>query len=116
MMIENPLRFSRTGLRDWLIQRITAVILGLYFIFLFIYFAAHSQLNFTQWQGLFAHPVMRFFTFFALLSTVWHTWIGMWTVLTDYVKCKVGRLLLEVLVVMSLIVYLIWGVAILWRI
>lgn len=116
MMIDSPFSLSHNGLRDWLIQRITAVVLGLYFGFLLIYFLVHPSLEFVQWQALFNCPAMRIFSFFALLCTVWHAWIGIWTVLTDYIKCVAGRLLLEVLMILSLIGYLVWGVLILWRI
>ena len=116
MMIDNPLSLSHTGLRDWLIQRLSAAVLAVYFGFLLIYFFVHPNLNFEQWQALFAHPSMRLFSFLALLATVWHAWVGIWTILTDYVKNTAGCLILQVLMALSLLSYLAWGVVILWRI
>ena len=77
---------SRAGLRDWLIQRVSAVIVFAYFIFICVFlFAGHSV---AQWRTLFSHAPMKLLSMFALLSICWHAWIGLWTVLTDYVHNK----------------------------
>ncbi len=114
-MIQSVMSLTPNGLRDWFIQRVTAVIIALYVIFLTGYILLHSQLDYAAWQGLFAHPFMRFFTFLTLLSIVAHAWIGIWTVLTDYVKVVWLRLVLEILMALALIFYLVWGIQILWR-
>lgn len=107
---------TSTGLRDWLAQRFTAIVLGLYFIFLIGFFMAHHGLTFDQWQKLFANPTMRVFSFLALLSLVGHSWVGIWTVLTDYVRHTGTRLFLETLLVLSLFAFLAWGIEIMWGI
>lgn len=114
-MMQTAMGLTSSGLRDWIVQRISAVILGLYFIFLMIYIAMHPHLSYAVWQALFAHPAMKIFSFLALLSLVGHSWVGIWTVLTDYVKCTAARLCLEVLMGLALICYLVWGVDILWK-
>jgi len=114
-MIQSATSLTSSGLRDWLVQRVTAVILGLYFIFLFIFFAIHPHLNYEQWQNLFANPWMKIFSFLALLSLAGHSWVGIWTVLTDYIKPIAIRLVLEMVMALALIIYLVWGIVILWR-
>jgi len=114
-MVEEALSTSQGGLKDWLIQRVTAVILAAYLFFLVIYCLLHPGMSFGTWQGLFASTWMRVFSFFALVSLAMHTWVGMWTVLTDYVKCVCGRLFLEVAIILALIGYVVWGVEVLWR-
>lgn len=113
-MVNSVTSLTSSGLRDWLIQRITAVILLLYTIFLVGFLMLHQPIDFDTWATLFQHDWVRVFTFLALLSFVYHTWVGIWTVLTDYVKCAQLRLLLHVIVVLSLFSYLAWGVAIVW--
>lgn len=115
-MIQSVMGLTGNGLKDWFVQRVSAVIIGLYVIFLAGYILSHSLLDYVTWQGLFAHPFMRFFTFLTLLSVVVHAWIGIWTVLTDYVKVVWLRLSLEVLMALALLFYLIWGIQILWRV
>lgn len=108
---------TSTGLRDWLVQRFSAIVLGLYFIFLMGFFIGHHhQLSYQDWQALFSHPAMRIFSFLALLSLVAHSWVGIWTVLTDYVKCMCVRLFLEAVMVLALVAFLVWGVEIIWSI
>ncbi|MCW5590168.1 MAG: succinate dehydrogenase, hydrophobic membrane anchor protein [Legionellales bacterium] len=105
---------TRNGMRDWIIQRVTAIILALYVIYFFAYFITHPHVDYSQWHSLFQCTWMRYFSFFALVSIVLHSWIGIWTVLTDYVKCYHFRLLLNVVVWLALVSYLVFGIEILW--
>jgi len=107
------LSLGRNGLQDWLLQRISAIILAAYFIFLFVYFYLHPDITFTEWQDLFSSIWFRFFTFFTLLSLVVHAWIGLWIVISDYLQKPWLRLPLQLLVNILLIGYLVWGIVIL---
>ncbi len=113
-MVESVTSLTRSGLRDWLIQRVTAIVLAVYTLFLFAYVLCHRPLSYDQWQHLFANGFMRVFTFLTLLSLMYHTWIGIWTVITDYIKPPVLRLLLQVLVFLVLLGYVVWGIDIVW--
>ncbi len=115
-MVDSVTSLTRNGLRDWLIQRVSAVILGLYMLFLLGYLLAHSPLTFTDWHALFANGFMRIFTFLALLSMLFHSWVGVWTVITDYIKCSCLRLIIEVIVFLALLGYVAWGIEIVWGI
>lgn len=115
-MVKSVLAFGQNGLSDWLWQRISAVILALYIVFLTAYFICHPNLDFLAWQALYRTLSMRIFSFLALLSLVIHSWIGIWTVLTDYIKPFLLRMLLQIVIVIALIIYLIWGIQILWSV
>ncbi len=108
-------KHSRSGLFEWLVQRSTAVIVGVYAIFLMVYLLDHVAANYSSWHALYANSWMRIFTVIVVLSVIWHAWIGLWTVFTDYVKSKMLRLILEVIVILLLLGYLIWVLDILWR-
>jgi succinate dehydrogenase / fumarate reductase membrane anchor subunit len=101
------------GLRDWLIQRFTAVYLAIYTVFLFV-FCVRSPLTFEAWQGLFSHIFMHICTLFALVCIAFHAWIGLSTVLTDYVKCSVIRVFVQAAILFVLFGYGVWGIMILW--
>ena len=73
-----------SGVLDWVIQRVSAVILGFYSVFIVGILLAHPQLDFSTWQALFERPIMKIFSLAALTSVCAHSWIGMWTVTTDY--------------------------------
>ena len=113
-MVTSATNFSRSGLRDWIIQRVSAVVLALYVITLFVFFIINPGLNFATWQNFFYNPFMQIFSFLALLSLVAHAWIGVWTIFTDYVNPKGLRIVLESIMALALLAYIAWGVSIIW--
>jgi succinate dehydrogenase / fumarate reductase membrane anchor subunit len=113
-MVTSATNFSRSGLRDWIIQRISAVVLALYLFTILIFFAANSGLDFQSWRNFFYNPFMQIFSFLALLSLAAHAWIGVWTIFTDYVKSKGLRLFLEAVMALALLAYVAWGFSIIW--
>jgi succinate dehydrogenase / fumarate reductase, membrane anchor subunit len=114
--VKSPTSYSSSGLRDWIVQRVSALILGVYALFLWGYFILHPHLTYTDWVSLFSGMPFKIFTILALLSLYLHVWIGLWTILTDYIKPMILRLCLEIGVVLVLFVYLVWGIALLWDI
>lgn len=120
-MVTAVTSFGRSGLYDWLIQRVTAVVMAVYTIFLAVYILSHPELNFAQWQQLFDHLWMRVFSLLTLFSIAVHAWIGLWSVLTDYVtirlmgpKATFLRILAQMLMGLVTVTYVIWGIEILW--
>jgi len=121
--------FGRSGLSDWLIQRVSAVIILAYVLFLLSVLACHSGMNYEQWKSVFSHTSVRVFSTITLFAVVAHAWIGMWSVLTDYVtprffklelgialgdKANVLRLLLSIALVLMMAAYTLWGIQIFW--
>lgn len=122
-MVTSATTLTRSGLSDWLIQRVSAVILAAYTVFIVGYLAANSGLEYEQWVALHRHTAMRFFNLLAILSIGAHAWIGLWSVLTDYVterlmgpKATPLRLLLQLGMIGVCVAYVYWAFAILWGI
>jgi succinate dehydrogenase / fumarate reductase membrane anchor subunit len=113
-MVNNVTSLTGNGLKDWLIQRATAVYFAIYIIFLFGFLLSHPNLNFEQWHALFANHMFQIATAIGLLAFSLHTWIGIWTVTTDYIKCTAIRLSLQLMVVLGLLGQFIWGLMIVW--
>lgn len=109
--------FSLTGngLRDWLIQRFSAVIIMVYFFVLIGFFYLNPQLDLNTLRHFFNDTWMEIFTLLALLSLFVHSWVGVWTVITDYVKPVPLRITIQGCVMLALVIYFFWGVDILWR-
>ena len=102
------------GLKDWLAQRVTALVMAVYVIvFVGILLACPPQ-HYEQWRSLFSNQIMRIATFVFFISLFWHAWIGVRDVLMDYVKPTGVRLGLEIAVVLVLVGYAVWAVQILW--
>ena len=105
---------GRNGLQEWLIQRVSAVLLGIYVLFLTGFMLGQSEISYEEWHTLFSFWWMKYATFIVLLSLIAHAWIGLWTISTDYLKPLWIRLPFQVIVNLGFIVYFVWGVRILW--
>jgi len=106
---------SSSGLKDWLLQRITAVVIMLYSLFVFITILSVSGDNaYYAWVSIFQKTWVKIFTILALLALVIHAWIGMWTIFTDYIKCKYLLVTLQILAVLGYFVCFIWLICILF--
>ena len=103
------------GLRDWLAQRITAVIMAVYSLIAVFVLLTGKPITYGVWRDLFAQGWMRVATLLFAISLVWHTWVGVRDILMDYVKPDGMRLTLQVLVLLVLASYLGWAVQILFR-
>jgi succinate dehydrogenase / fumarate reductase, membrane anchor subunit len=113
-MVTNITSFGRSGLSDWLIQRVSAVILALYTLFMVGYLLFNPGLDYATWSGLFAQTWMRIFSLLAFVSLAAHAWIGLWTVTTDYLKSTGVRVGAQIVIILAIFVFLVWGIQILW--
>ena len=103
------------GLRDWLAQRITAVIMAVYsLIFVFVLLTG-NPINYGVWRDLFAQGWMRVATLLFMASLAWHAWVGVRDIIMDYVQPAGLKLALEVLVLLTIAAYVGWTIQILWR-
>ena len=102
------------GLRDWLVQRVTAVVMAVYAVLFAAVLVNQPSLDYDSWQGLWLKPWLRYATLLFFLSLAWHAWIGMRDILMDYVWHTGWRLALQILVILALVLYTAWAVQILW--
>jgi succinate dehydrogenase / fumarate reductase, membrane anchor subunit len=112
-MVGSVTNFSSNGLSDWLLQRVSAVIVLCYLAFTLFCISAHG-FNFSSWSALQHHPLMRMFNALFLISILSHAWIGMWTVFTDYAKPACLRLTLQIVMAVFLFVCLVWGLCLIF--
>ncbi|MFT7375766.1 MAG: succinate dehydrogenase / fumarate reductase membrane anchor subunit [Oceanospirillaceae bacterium] len=113
-MVTTVTSFGRSGLYDWLFQRISAVVLASYSVFMVIYLLVNPQLDFAQWDAFFGMTSVRIFSLMALLSLGAHCWIGLWSVSTDYLKPFALRFIFQMVVGVLMFIYTVWGVQLLW--
>ena len=113
-MVSNASALGRNGVHDFILVRATAIVLTLYIIYMVGFFAITGDVTYEAWTGFFSSAVTKVFTLLALVSTLIHTWIGMWQVFTDYVKSTALRLGLQLLTVVALLVYVIYGFVVVW--
>ena len=85
-MVGHVLVGAHYGLRDWLIQRITAAVMAVYGLVLAGYLLLQPHLNYDVWTGLFSGQLLRTFTLLFLLSVFYHAWIGIRDIVMDYIN------------------------------
>ncbi len=115
-MVKSVLGVNHQGLRDWVLQRVSAILMAIYSIGLLAYVGCHAGLSYADWHGLFSMMWMKVATMLVLVGLLYHAWIGIWTIFTDYVKPFVVRSILDVLVLIMLAACFFWGLLILWSV
>lgn len=111
----NVLSVPGKGLRDWLIQRLSALYLGAYTIFIMVCLFALPA-NYSVWHNLFANFWLVIINTIMLLCLLSHAWVGGWTVITDYVSIPYLRSLCKLVLIVLLFALLLWGLQIFWHI
>jgi succinate dehydrogenase / fumarate reductase membrane anchor subunit len=118
-MVTAVTSMGRSGLQDWLMQRVSAVILLAYF--LYIGAVVVSGVDYGAWKDLFSQTWVRVFSFLALVSLGLHAWVGLWAVFTDYFTERmmgaagnIVRLAAQIVCALIMFTYLVWGIQILW--
>jgi succinate dehydrogenase / fumarate reductase, membrane anchor subunit len=122
------------GFRDWLSQRVTAVLMALFTVVVvvqvllprYVQDAGGERVRdsagqfiaitgYDKWAGMFAAQWMKVLTFAVIAALLWHAWVGMRDVLMDYVKPVGLRLAMQVFAIVWLTGCAGWAVQVLWR-
>jgi succinate dehydrogenase / fumarate reductase membrane anchor subunit len=102
------------GLGDWLLQRLTAVVMAAYTIVFVACLLMAPPSTYADWKGMFSGTFFRLATTLFFAALLYHAWVGMRDILMDYLRATGVRLTAEVLVGLVLLFYLIWSASILW--
>ena len=109
---------SKRGLIDFIVQRLTAIVIGIYVIHLIVIFVINGDMDYVAWRSYFTSGYSLLFSSLTVLAIALHAWIGMWTVGTDYIRgdgiARAFRMSYQVLVGAALAVFLIWCFGIIW--
>ena len=84
------------GIRDWLGQRATAVLMALYTLLLLIVLLVRMPAGYLDWHGVFSPAWMKIATLTFIACLMFHAWVGMRDIWMDYVKPTGVRLVLQV--------------------
>lgn len=101
------------GLRDWLLQRISAVYLAGFLVFLVAHLLFRPPPDHAAWRAWFTHPLMTVASAGFVLALLLHGWVGMRDVVLDYVRPLPLRLLLLSLIGLLLAGCGLWALRVL---
>jgi succinate dehydrogenase / fumarate reductase membrane anchor subunit len=103
------------GVRGWLVQRLSAVVMGVTMLFFLLALLAARPGDYATWKGLFSQGWVRVAALLFFLSLFSHAWVGMRDILMDYVKPTGVRLGLQLAVILALVAGAVWATSIVWR-
>jgi succinate dehydrogenase / fumarate reductase membrane anchor subunit len=104
------------GVKDWLAQRITAIVMALYTVILLVAFLTGQNFTYEGWAGLFAQQWFKLISLVTFVGLYYHAWVGIRDIWMDYVKNAGLRLLLVLFTIFWLLACAAWTVQILWSV
>jgi succinate dehydrogenase / fumarate reductase membrane anchor subunit len=103
------------GVRDWLAQRITSILMAIFTVALVVQVLMPGPLDYYRWSAIFAHQWMRLLTFVTIVALLFHVWVGMRDIWMDYVKPVSARLAFDLVSIAWLVGCAGWAIQVLWR-
>lgn len=104
------------GLRDWLAQRATAVLMALFTVLVLAQLIfSKGPIGYDKWSGIFASQWMKALTFAVIVAMLYHVWVGVRDIWMDYIKPVALRLSLQVFSIVWLVGCAGWAIQVLWR-
>lgn len=113
-MVNVVVSAGRNGVHDFILLRASAIILVLYIFLIAGFFIITPSVTYDVWHDFFTCNSVKVATMLALLATLVHAKIGVWQVLSDYVKPVFLRGVLQVLFSVLLLAYVVFGFSIVW--
>ena len=113
-------RYSKTpvgahyGIGDWLLQRLTAVVMAVYTMVVSIGVILVPPRTYADWKALFSPALFKIATMMFVAALLYHAWVGMRDILMDYIRATGVRLTAQAAVGLMLFFYLVWAASILW--
>lgn len=104
------------GVGNFLLQRLTALILVVFFAILGLRLLLAGSLDYVAWASIFVPMWMKALSLVAIFALLYHAWIGVKDIWMDYIKPVWARLTLQTLTALWLLACAVWAVQILWRV
>ncbi len=112
-MVKRIVTGAHYGLRDWLVQRLSAMVMLASTVVAGLRIAT-AESGYEGWAGVFEPAWMRVALFVFLLSVLYHAWIGVRDIYMDYIQPVSIRLTLHTLTVLALVAYAGWVFELVW--
>ncbi len=97
-----------SGLRAWMIQRLSAVYLLVFLLFFLGYFAFYPPASYEAWRDWISGTAVVTATGVFFIALFIHAWVGLRDVILDYAKPLAVRVVLLTLLALSLAALTVW--------
>ncbi|BAC24568.1 sdhD [Wigglesworthia glossinidia endosymbiont of Glossina brevipalpis] len=111
-MVNKESAFGILGIYEWIIIRISGILIFLYVICVSSFIIYETPIKYELWREFFNKSLIKIFTILTFMSIAIHSWIGLWQIITDYIKSESLRLKLEIVIFLILFAYIIYGIKI----
>jgi len=104
-------RVRFTGLRAWQVQRVSAIYMLLFLLFVLGSLGLHAPDDYGQWKAWVARPALSVALLLFFATLLGHMWVGLRDVLLDYARPPGVRHVLLAAVALSLLglgIWLVW--------
>ena len=101
------------GLRDWLLQRVTAVYIGCFVVYLVVHFMLQPPQSHEQWRDWIGQPLIAIASAGFILAMLLHGWVGIRDVIFDYIHSISLRLTILSLIGLLLVGCGLWALRVL---
>lgn len=81
-----------SGVRAWLLQRLSAVYMIAFVVFVTAHFAADPPRSYETWRAWVMHPGMNAATLVFFIALLLHAWVGIRDVVMDYLHPASARI------------------------
>ncbi len=104
------------GLRPWLMQRLSAVYVAGFLVFVLATIAGAPTVNFDAWRSWVSQPLVNASIALFVVALLVHAWVGTRDVIMDYVKPVAARFLMLVLFGLIFLICLFWSLRVLFSV
>jgi len=101
------------GLRPWVIQRVSAIIVAAYLVYIALCSLSMGDASYTAWRDWVYAPYNSLFMGLFILAILFHAWIGMRDVILDYIRNVMLRLVILSVIMIALMICGLWSLRIL---
>lgn len=105
---------AHRGLGEWILQRLTAVYMSGFVIFLFLHWIAAPVSGYQAWRQWVGSVPVRVATTLFFAGIIVHAWIGLRSVYMDYLHALWLRTAVVIVTAVMLAAVLVWALGVLW--
>ena len=103
-----------SGLRAWMVQRVSAVYMLFFILFLLAHFLVDPPRSYAAWRDWVMSPAIGVSASVFGAALLAHAWVGLRDVILDYVRPAALRLSLLGLLALALATLGVWFIRIVW--
>lgn len=97
-----------SGLRAWTLQRLTAIFMLAFCVFMLLRFTFERPDSFREWHAWLASPLMSLAVALFFVALALHTWVGLRDVIMDYVDSLALRICFFSLLGIEVVAMVLW--------